>query len=80
MTLKLTKEEALEFKERWRLANQRINQELLNTPPEVKLKQLAALFGAAATFGWTLPRASEDDQTWQRWKIIRESYAGSNKS
>ncbi|QQS47645.1 MAG: hypothetical protein IPM66_03030 [Acidobacteriota bacterium] len=74
MSLKLTPEEAKDFKERWRLANERIDQELLNTPPEVKLKQLEALFQAVADFGWT--RSTEDDQTWRRWKIIREFYAG----
>lgn len=76
MSLKLTPEEAKDFKERWRLVNERIDQELLNTPPEVKLKQLQALFQAAADFGWA--RTPEDDQTWRRWKIIREFYAGSN--
>lgn len=76
MSLKLTSQEAIDFRERWRLANERTDQELLNTPPEVKLKQLAALFQAAADFGWT--RSNEEDQTWRKWKIIREFYAGTS--
>lgn len=76
MSFKLTPQEAKDFRERWRIANERIDQELLNTPPEVKLKQLAALFQAAADFGWT--RSNEDDQTWRKWKIIRESYVRSS--
>lgn len=78
MVIKLSKKDALEFRERWLLANERIDQEFLKTPPEVKLKQLAALFEAAADFGWTEPKTSEVNQVWQRWKIIRESYAGSD--
>lgn len=76
MSLKLTPQEAKNFKERWRLANERIDEELLNTPPEMKLKQLAALFKAATDFGWS--GSNEDDQTWRKWKIIRESYVRSS--
>lgn len=47
----MTKEEALLFKTRWGIANERIATELRNTPISVKLDQLAIMFGFALNIG-----------------------------
>ncbi len=40
----LTKQEAQEFKERWRFVNHFIADQIRNTPAEIKLQQLSVMF------------------------------------
>jgi hypothetical protein len=46
----MTKEEAQQFKARWKLVNDAVIEEVKLTPASVKLKQLAVMYEA----GWTL--------------------------
>jgi len=40
----ISKQQAHEFKARWKLVNDFITQEVRNTSPEIKLHQLSAMF------------------------------------
>jgi len=40
----MTKQEAHDFKERWKFVNDFIPQEIRTTPPEIKLQQLSVMF------------------------------------
>ncbi|MBK8316947.1 MAG: hypothetical protein IPL01_24225 [Acidobacteria bacterium] len=71
----MTKEQAREYIDRWRLVNEHIKQEIRETPPELKLKQMAAIFGAAEYLGWKAPPSHDDEQASERWRILREIYA-----
>ena len=66
----MNREEAKLFKERWKLVNETINEEIRNTPIETKLQQLAIMFATSQIFDWT---SSQEDieivrKRWQRLK------------
>ena len=70
----MTKEEAVAFKENWRVVNECINEEIRQTPLSVKLKQFAVLFEFAQTMGWQeeLRRGKAEAQA--RWRRLQEAY------
>ena len=70
----MTKEEAEQFKERWRVVNDFTAEEARNTPPEVKLRQTALLYGAAHTFGWTDKLRQGEDEVHELWRRLKEFY------
>ncbi len=51
----MTKKEALAYRNRWRRVNQVIDDELRQTPPDVKFKKMDAAYRIAAGLG-LLPR------------------------
>lgn len=66
----MTTEEAREFKERWRLANNFIAEEVRNTPAEIKLQQLITLFNSSGLFR-QIDDPTEDDNVRARWCRIK---------
>ena len=68
----MTKEEALQFVERWRVVNGVISEEIRTTPPDVKARQIAAMFQAAKALSLNLPE--DDDQVVERWRLLKEPY------
>jgi hypothetical protein len=71
---KMTKEEATAFKDRWRRVNEFIDEELRNTSPEVKLKQLSGLYNTAVFLGWLEKLREGEEEIWSRWQKLRERY------
>ncbi|MBI1762578.1 MAG: hypothetical protein HYR56_14185 [Acidobacteria bacterium] len=71
----MTKEEALAFKERWRLVNEFINEEIRQTPPAVKLRQLATLFQFGRAMGWEEKLRQGEEEAQARWRRLQEAYA-----
>ncbi len=67
----MTTEEAREFKERWRLANDFIAEEVRNTPAEIKLQQLSAVFNSSRLFR-RIDDPTEDDKVRARWCKIKD--------
>jgi hypothetical protein len=72
---KMTKADGLAFKERWRLANEFIDEEIRNTSPATKLQQLANLYEAAIYFGWFEKLRQDEELVWERWQQLRAKYA-----
>ncbi len=68
----MTKDEARQFTEHWRLVNEFIAEEVRRTPPEVKLRQLAVLFAAGRTLGWIEEDEAGVAEVRERWRILRE--------
>jgi hypothetical protein len=68
----MTKEEALEFKERWRIVNRFVSEEVRRTPPDVKARQIAAVFKAARALHLDLTQ--DDQQPFERWWLLKEKY------
>jgi hypothetical protein len=73
----MTKEEAKAFKERWRAVNERIDEEIRNTPTTRKLQQLSSLYNFALTMGWLDRLGLDEEQVWIRWQELRMRYAAS---
>ena len=76
MPHQLTKAEALAFRERWRLVNEREVEELRATPPEVKLQQFNTLLAWARQFGWTEALREGEAEVRERWVRLRKAYRG----
>lgn len=70
--LMLTKEEALEFRERWRLVNARTAKEISEATPEQKLRATAIMFEAAQVLGWADRLAQGEAEVRERWIKLRE--------
>jgi len=72
MVLMLTKEEAIQYLERWRLVNARITQEIRDTSPKEKLRETAVMFEAAHSLGWTDSLAQGEEEARARWILLKE--------
>ncbi|MCI0390254.1 MAG: hypothetical protein MOB07_16010 [Acidobacteria bacterium] len=72
----MTKEEALLFKSRWRLANERIAQEIRKTSVLTKLHQLALMFAAGEALGWSERMREGEEEIYERWQRLRERMNG----
>ena len=71
----MTKEEAQQFLERWRIVNERINEEIRNTPPSIKLRQLEIMRRAAVHFaGAGKGRDEGISEVRERWRRLRARY------
>lgn len=71
---RLTKEDGRKFLQRWRAVNERECQELRDTPPEQKLRQLGSLLALAQGLGWNQLLGEGEEETRRRWQQIRKSY------
>lgn len=73
----MTKEEALQFKQRWQFVNDFIANEIRTTPPGRRLQQLRTMF---ATAHRRQPDANRDDITAvrARWLLLKERMNASN--
>ena len=68
----MTKQEAQEFKARWKLVNEFTADEMRGMDPEYKLQQMSAMFSAGELLGWTSEDGSEVRLVRERWRILRE--------
>ncbi len=76
MRNRITKNEALEFKRRWKMVNEAERQELRETPPFKKLKQLSVLMGWVKDFKWDDALKSEESEVRERWIRLGRFYDG----
>jgi hypothetical protein len=70
----MTKEEAEEFKARWKLVNDFTQEEERRAPPEVRLRQTALLYEASQTFGWSEALREGEEEVRERWRRLKEIY------
>ena len=68
----MTKDEARLFKQRWRLVNDRVIEELRQMPVAVKLQQLAIMFTAGHALGRADKQKSGEEEVRARWVRLKE--------
>jgi hypothetical protein len=66
----ITKQEAHEFKDRWKFVNNFIALQIRNTPAETKLQQLSVMF----IIGHSRSTAflSEEQEVRNRWRLLKQ--------
>lgn len=66
----ITKQEAQEFKDRWKFVNDFIAHQIRNTPNEIKLAQLSAIFviGQSRSPGFL----AEEQEVRNRWRLLKQ--------
>jgi hypothetical protein len=66
----ITKQEAHEFKDRWKFVNDFIAQQIRNTSAETKLQQLSAMFivGQSRSIAFL----SEEQEVRNRWRLLKQ--------
>jgi hypothetical protein len=70
----MTKEEAEQFKARWKLVNDFTAEEARLAPPELKLRQVALLYEVARALGWADALREGEDEVHERWRRLKELY------
>jgi hypothetical protein len=66
----MTKQQAHEFKDRWKFVNDFIAQQIRNTPSEVKLQQLSAMFIVGQSRSPAF--LSEEQEVRNRWLMLKQ--------
>lgn len=69
----MTREEALQFKQRWQLVNDFIAEEIRTTQPEVRFQQLRTMIATAHRL--RQPDAARDaaaEGVRERWRLLKE--------
>ena len=66
----ITKQEAREFKDRWKFVNDFIAHQIRNTPGEIKLQQLSSMF----IIGQSRSPAflAEEQEVRNRWRLLKQ--------
>ena len=65
----ITKQEAHEFKERWKFVNDFIAHQIRNTPAETKLQQLSVMFIIGQSRSTSF--LSEEQEVRDRWCLLK---------
>ena len=66
----ITKQEAQDFKNRWKFVNDFIADEIRNTPGEIKLEQLSAIFIVGQSRS---PKfLAEEQEVRNRWRLLKQ--------
>jgi hypothetical protein len=68
----MTKEEARQFRARWKLVNEAVTEEVKQTPASVKLRQLALMYEAGQLLGWDARLKEGEEEVRERWRRLRE--------
>jgi len=68
----MTREEASQFKERWKLVNEMTIEETRRTPMSVKLYQLALMYEAGQMLGWAEGLKEGEEVVRERWRRLKE--------
>lgn len=72
MTKPLSKEQGQAYKSRWKIVAETELQELRESNPEDKLRQLWALMSSVSELGWTQALAREEIEVRERWNRLRQ--------
>ena len=71
-----SKQQWMQFRERWRLVAEADREELRNTPLDRKFRQLAILMQSAQGAGWRVHTEAEVNLVRERWRRLREASRG----
>lgn len=69
----MTREEAMAFKARWQLVNDRIDEEIRRTPVEIKFEQMVRLHTLGQTLGWGDKKSRQESAVRARWQRLHRS-------
>ncbi|MBI5194450.1 MAG: hypothetical protein HZA08_13575 [Nitrospirae bacterium] len=72
--MKITKKEAIKFKNRWEVINAFEHDELRRTSMDIKMQQLAALMASVNELGWEKALSEGEDKLRERWNRLRRAY------
>jgi hypothetical protein len=70
----MSRDEAREFKARWKFINSFISEEIRNTSPDVKLQQLRTIFSSGHLF--PAEANKEVDEVRARWILLKSKFHG----
>jgi flagellar biosynthesis/type III secretory pathway protein FliH len=70
----MNREDALKYKARWRLVNERTAREAREMTPAFKLQQLALMYEAGQQLGWADGLRAGEEEVRERWRRLREFY------
>ncbi len=70
----ISKEQARQFKERWRLVEEAMHNEARQTPAALKLHQLALMYEAGYVLGWAESLREGEDEVRERWRRLKEKF------
>lgn len=74
----MTREEALEFKQRWQVVDDFIAEEIRTTPPEVRFEQLRMMVATAHRIRKPDPVAdAEKAEVRELWRLLKERFHAS---
>ncbi|MGH8549799.1 MAG: hypothetical protein ACRERU_14585 [Methylococcales bacterium] len=68
----MTKEEAIQFKERWAAVNRFTIEEARRVTLEERMRSLNSLYLSALSFGWDEKLQAEEDSARERWRRLKE--------
>ena len=68
----MTREEAQQFKARWKLVNEFVLEEARRTPPAIKLKHLALMYEVGQVLGWDAALKDGEEEVRERWRRLKE--------
>jgi len=66
----ITKQEAQEFKDRWKFVNDFIAHQIRNTPAEIKLQQLSVMFIIGQSRSPVF--LAEEQEVRNRWRLLKQ--------
>lgn len=72
----MTKEEARQFKARWKLVNEFLSEEARRTPVSLKLHQLSLMYETAVALGWSDGLRKDEEKVRERWQRLKEALHG----
>lgn len=70
----MNRKDALNYKARWRLVNERTAREAREATPAFKLEQLALMYEAGQQLGWDDGLRAGEEEVRARWQRLREFY------
>lgn len=68
----MNKDEARQFKARWKLVNDFLQEEARHAPVSLKLQQLAVMYEAGNALGWTDALKEGEEEVRERWRRLKE--------
>ena len=68
----MTREDALQYKQRWQFINNFIAEEIRNCRPEVRFQQLRTMIATAHRLHQQEPATDAAAEVRERWRLIKE--------
>jgi hypothetical protein len=68
----MNREEARQYKARWRMVNEHTAREAREATPASKLEQLALMYDAAQALGWADGLMDGEEEVRERWRRLKE--------
>jgi len=68
----MTKDEARNFKDRWRMVNELTSREIRNATPEIRLQRLRTVFASVQLFPAKHRSIEEDERVRVRWNQLKD--------